>query len=71
MLPGMDGFEIIHRLSLNAAWRVIPVILLTARDLDKEERRAVAEGTVRVIQKGSFTRDELLAEVHAAIPEVA
>jgi hypothetical protein len=26
---------------------------------------------VRVIQKGSFTRDELLAEINSAIPEMA
>jgi len=71
MLPEMDGIEIIHRLSLDAACRAVPVILLTARDLDKDERRAVAAGTVRVIQKGSFTRDELLAEINSAIPEMA
>jgi CheY-like chemotaxis protein len=71
MMPEMDGIEIIHRLSLDAGWRGIPVILLTARDLDKDERRAVAAGTVRVIQKGSFTRDELLAEINSAIPEMA
>jgi len=71
MLPEMDGLEIIHRLSLNAAWREIPVIFMTARDLDADERRALAAGTIRIIQKGSFTRDELLAEVNSAIPEVA
>lgn len=63
MLPGMDGFEIVHRLSLSPAWRGIPVILLTARDLSHEERRALDIGTARVIQKGSFNRDELLAEI--------
>jgi len=42
------------------------VILLTARDLSHEERRALDIGTARIIQKGSFSRDELLAEVRAA-----
>ncbi len=67
MLPGMDGFEIVHRLSLSPAWRGIPVILLTARDLSHEERRALDIGTSRVIQKGSFNRDELLAEISLLI----
>jgi signal transduction histidine kinase/DNA-binding response OmpR family regulator len=63
MLPEMDGFEVVHRLSLNADWREIPIILITARDLTHEERRALDIGTIRIIQKGSFTRDELLAEI--------
>jgi signal transduction histidine kinase/DNA-binding response OmpR family regulator len=67
MLPEMDGFEVVHRLSVNAAWRNTPVILLTARDLSHEERRALDTGTTRIIQKGSFTRDELLAELSLAI----
>lgn len=63
MLPEMDGFEVVHRLSLNAEWRMIPVILLTARDLSHEERRALDIGASRIIQKGNFSRDELLAEI--------
>ena len=66
MLPEMDGFEVVHRLSMNPDWRSIPVILLTARDLSHEERRALDIGTARIIQKGSFSRDELLAEIRMA-----
>ncbi len=71
MLPEMDGFEIVHRLSLNPEWRAIPVILLTARDLSHEERRALDIGTQRIIQKGSFSRDELLAEISVLMNEAA
>src|ERR1041384_936763 len=67
MLPEMDGFEVVHRMSLNPEWRAIPVILLTARDLSHEERRALDIGTARIIQKGNFSRDELLAEVGRAV----
>jgi len=63
MLPEMDGFEVVHRMSLKPDWRSIPVILLTARDLSHEERRALDIGTARIIQKGGFSRDELLAEI--------
>jgi signal transduction histidine kinase/DNA-binding response OmpR family regulator len=67
MLPEMDGFEVVHRMSLSPEWRTIPVILLTARDLSHEERRALDIGTARIIQKGSFSRDELLAELRTAV----
>ena len=71
MLPEMDGFEVVHRLSLNPDWRGIPVILLTARDLSHEERRALDIGTARIIQKGSYSRDELLAELRVVTGAVA
>ena len=67
MLPEMDGFEVMHRLNLDPAWRDIPVILLTARDLSHEERRALGLGANRIMQKAGFTRDELLAELVLAI----
>ena len=66
MLPEMDGFEVVHRLSLNPDWRSIPVVLLTARDLSHEERRALDIVTARIVQKGSFSRDELLAAIGVA-----
>ena len=67
MLPEMDGFEVVHRLSLNSDWRTIPVILVTARDLSHEERRALDLSTAQIIQKGSFSRDELLAGIGSVI----
>jgi signal transduction histidine kinase/CheY-like chemotaxis protein len=67
MLPEMDGFEVVHRLSVNADWRNTPVILLTARDLSHEERRALDTISPRIIQKGNFTRDELLAELSLVV----
>lgn len=66
MLPEMDGFEVVHRMSLNPDWRNIPVILQTARDLSHEERRALDIVTAKIIQKGTFSRDELLAEIKGA-----
>jgi hypothetical protein len=38
--------------------------MLTARDLSHEERRMLDQGAVRIIQKGSFSRDDLLAEMN-------
>jgi CheY-like chemotaxis protein len=65
MLPEMDGFEVMHRLSLNPEWQNIPIILLTARDLSHEERRALDRAGGHIIQKGSFNKDELLAHLLA------
>lgn len=71
MLPEMDGFEVVHRLSVNVEWRMIPVLLLTARDLSHEERRALDISVSRIIQKGNFSRDELLAEIRLLVDKKA
>ncbi len=36
MLPGMDGFEVLRALKDDDATRDIPVIMLTARSLEKD-----------------------------------
>jgi signal transduction histidine kinase/DNA-binding response OmpR family regulator len=67
MLPEMDGFEVAHRLQLSPRWREIPVVLLTARDLSNEERTVLNFHSARILQKGNFNREDLLAEIHAAV----
>src|SRR5262249_15564873 len=62
MMPEMDGFEVEHRLRVNPNWRDIPVLLMTARDLTNEERAALEDGTARIMQKGNFSREDLLNE---------
>jgi signal transduction histidine kinase/DNA-binding response OmpR family regulator len=67
MLPEMDGFEVAHRLQLHPKWRDIPVILLTARDLSNEERAVLNFHSARMLQKGNFSREDLLTQLQAAI----
>jgi signal transduction histidine kinase/DNA-binding response OmpR family regulator len=63
MMPGMDGFEFIHQLRMKNEWRLIPIIVVTAKDLTPEERIELNGHVSRVLQKGSYERDELLEEV--------
>ena len=70
MMPEMDGFEFISELADHPEWRDIPVIVITAKDLTEEDRMflngsMLLSGCVkRVLQKGKFSRDELLQDVH-------
>jgi signal transduction histidine kinase/DNA-binding response OmpR family regulator len=63
MMPEMDGFEFLTSLRREAAWRDIPVLVLTAKDLTDEDRRRLGGEVERVVQKGACGRDELLREV--------
>ena len=63
MMPEMDGFEFLGELRGHAAWRDIPVVVVTAADLSPEDRRRLNGAVERVIRKSGHDRDGLLREV--------
>jgi CheY-like chemotaxis protein len=63
LMPEMDGFELLQALREREAWSGIPVVVVTAKDLTREEREALAGRTDQVIEKGAYGREQLLAEV--------
>jgi hypothetical protein len=63
MMPEMDGFEFLAELRRHTAWRDIPVVVLTAKDLTEEDRHRLSGEVERIIEKGAYGRDELLHEV--------
>jgi CheY-like chemotaxis protein/anti-sigma regulatory factor (Ser/Thr protein kinase) len=67
MMPEMDGFEFCDELRKSAAWRRIPVIVITAKDLTQDERQRLNGGVERILQKDAPTRDEMLREVSATL----
>jgi PAS domain S-box-containing protein len=67
MMPEMDGFQFVDEVRRNAAWRAIPVVVITAKDLTAEDRRRLDGYVEKVIQKGVYSREELLAEVRTLL----
>ena len=63
MMPEMDGFEFIRRVRTRDDWKLIPVIVVTAKDLSAEERGVLNGHVSRILQKGDYDRGELLEEV--------
>ncbi len=63
MMPGLDGFGFIEEVRARPAWRDVPIVVMTAKDLTDEDRRRL-DGYVRaIIRKAGGTRDTFLAEV--------
>ena len=50
---GHGGFEVAAELHRNAAWRSIPVVVMTAKDLTRGGPPAAQRVVARVLQKGS------------------
>ncbi len=63
MMPEMDGFGFIAELRKTAVWRSIPIVVVTAKDLTEEEWRQLSGQVEKILQKGAYTRDQLLHEV--------
>ncbi len=66
-MPVMDGFTFLHELRLRPGCADIPVVVLTARDLDAGERKRLA-GADRVLSKGETSLRQLSGELRALTP---
>jgi PAS domain S-box-containing protein len=61
MMPEMDGFAFLNALRDKPAWGSIPVVVLTAKDVDGNDRRRLAGQADRVLRKGQVGLDDLPA----------
>ncbi len=67
MMPGMDGFQVLEAMRHTEAWRDVPVVVVTAKDLTREELDWLRTNAKKVFHKGAYDRRELIAVVHAMI----
>ena len=67
MMPEMDGFEFVAELRKNAEWKSIPIVVVTAKDLTLEDRLRLNGQVGLILQKGSYSREELLRETTALV----
>jgi CheY-like chemotaxis protein/anti-sigma regulatory factor (Ser/Thr protein kinase) len=63
MMPEMNGFAFVEELRQRGEWRSIPVVVVTAQDLTPEDRRRLNGYVEKILQKGAYSREELLAEI--------
>ena len=66
MMPGMDGIEVCRHLKADEQLRRIPIILVTAKDLDEDVVRGLDAGADDYVTK-PIKRDVLAARLRSAI----
>jgi CheY-like chemotaxis protein len=63
MMPEMDGFAVVAALQKEPRWRDIPVVVVTARDLDTADRERLNSGVQSVLVKETFRPVELVERI--------
>lgn len=67
MMPEVDGFAVLDALKADASTAHIPVIVVTAKELTREEKERLQGQIFALMQKGEFMNDELMDEVKALL----
>jgi len=69
MMPEVDGFEVLRQIRSTEKTSSLPVLILTAKHVSKEELSFLTGNHIhQLIQKGDIGKDELLATVAEMIP---
>jgi signal transduction histidine kinase/CheY-like chemotaxis protein len=63
MMPGMSGFEVADCLKENPATANIPILVLTSKEITREERNLLRSKVSSFVQKGKSARDQLVREL--------
>ena len=71
MMPVMDGFEFLRELRQREDGRLIPVVVVTAKDLSTEEKNLLRTSVENVIQKSTISHEDLLADIRNKINSLA
>ncbi len=66
-MPGMDGFDFADEMRQRRLSQEIPILVVTSRDLSNEERSRLNGRVQAVLQKGTYTREDLMTEIHREV----
>ncbi|OIP82917.1 MAG: hypothetical protein AUK44_06610 [Porphyromonadaceae bacterium CG2_30_38_12] len=68
MMPGMDGFEVLEKIRNNEKTSLVPVLILTAKHISKDELQFLKQNNIhQLIQKGDVKKEHLLQAVDAMV----
>jgi CheY-like chemotaxis protein len=67
MMPQVSGFDVVHGLRADPETADIPIIVLTAKLLSRDDRAVLSSKVQQVMEKTSFHSSALVAEVKRAL----
>ncbi|MBI2518369.1 MAG: response regulator [Opitutae bacterium] len=67
-MAGISGFEFLERIRAVPEWARLPVFVVTSLDLDSQMRGFLNTRVNAVLQKGRFTREQLIEAIRPVLP---
>jgi CheY-like chemotaxis protein len=64
VMPEMDGFQFVRVLQGHSEWRRIPLVIVTAKDLDAADRERLSVQVKEIVQKRFGSTEDLMAHVN-------
>lgn len=69
LMPVMDGFNFLKIIKSEELFADIPIIVITSKDLTADDYSFLTANVDRVIQKGDYSRKEIINRIDVAIKE--
>ena len=63
MMPEMDGFDFVSNVRRNNKWTDVPIVVITAKSLTKEDRSRLHGGIDSILDKKEADIEVLLADL--------
>ena len=67
LMPGIDGFQVIRHVRQEPTLKDLPILVMTAKNLSREEIALLNRETQGLLQKDSSWKHQLVAEVGRVI----
>jgi signal transduction histidine kinase/DNA-binding response OmpR family regulator len=67
VMPEMDGFRFVEEKRKRGGERIVPVVVLTAKDMTAEERHQLRGGVDEILQKGVYTPEQFDRTVRSLV----
>ena len=69
LMPVMDGFKFLKIMKADKSLANIPIIVITSKDLTADDYSFLTANVDKVIQKGDYTRKEIINRIDDAVKE--
>lgn len=69
-MPHMSGFEVLSELKADPRTRDIPVIIVTSKDLNDDERAELEKSALKVLSKHAMSREETIRSLGQELEKI-
>jgi chemotaxis protein histidine kinase CheA len=66
-MPGMDGFTLTRTIRATRGWEHVPVVIMTSRGSDEDQKAGLAAGASAYLLKTEFDQDQLVETVRRLV----